>query len=153
MNKLNKKGFTLIEMLVVIAIIAVLVSIVVPVVGNSTAKAAAAANAANLRSVAAEAAIKYMENLDKITLPADGKYTASNGTITLVKAGADGKGAVTIAAPASKAVKGIENLTENGNTNMDIIIANGSVTAQYGSNTIEKFADAADNGKLDKTYE
>ena len=46
----NKKGFTLIEMLVVIAIIAVLVSIVIPVVGDSTAKARAAADAANLRS-------------------------------------------------------------------------------------------------------
>ena len=67
MNKLNKKGFTLIEMLVVIAIIAVLVSIVVPVVGNSTTKAAAAANAANLRTVAAEVAIKHMEDPTNIT--------------------------------------------------------------------------------------
>ena len=40
MNKLNKKGFTLIEMLAVIAIIAVLVSIIIPVVGTSTEKAA-----------------------------------------------------------------------------------------------------------------
>lgn len=55
MNALrNKKGFTLIEMLVVIAIIAVLVAIVIPVVGNSTDKAAAATNAANLRSIKAE---------------------------------------------------------------------------------------------------
>lgn len=47
----NKKGFTLIEMLVVIAIIAVLVSIVIPVVTNSTDKAEAATDAANLRSI------------------------------------------------------------------------------------------------------
>lgn len=47
----NKKGFTLIEMLVVIAIIAVLVSIIVPTIANSTAKAKAATDAANLRSV------------------------------------------------------------------------------------------------------
>lgn len=46
----NKKGFTLIEMLVVIAIIAVLVSIIIPIVGDSTSKARAAADAANLRS-------------------------------------------------------------------------------------------------------
>ena len=50
MNK-NKKGFTLIEMLVVIAIIAVLVSIIIPVVGTATTKAEAAADAANLRNV------------------------------------------------------------------------------------------------------
>lgn len=46
----NKKGFTLIEMLVVIAIIAVLVSIVIPTVSSATTKAKAAADAANLRS-------------------------------------------------------------------------------------------------------
>ena len=52
---LNKKGFTLIEMLVVIAIIAVLVAIIIPVVVSSTDKAEAAADAANLRSVLGEA--------------------------------------------------------------------------------------------------
>ena len=46
----NKKGFTLIEMLVVIAIIAVLVSIIIPTVTAATTKAEAAADAANLRS-------------------------------------------------------------------------------------------------------
>lgn len=50
----NKKGFTLIEMLVVVAIIAVLVAVVMPVVSNSTAKAQAATDAANLRAVYAE---------------------------------------------------------------------------------------------------
>lgn len=47
----NKKGFTLIEMLVVIAIIAVLVSIVIPTVSSATTKAEAAVDAANLRNV------------------------------------------------------------------------------------------------------
>ena len=54
MKKMNKKGFTLIEMLVVIAIIAVLVSIIIPTVTSATDKADAAAIAANLRSVKAE---------------------------------------------------------------------------------------------------
>ena len=47
----RKKGFTLIEMLVVIAIIAILVAIVIPVVCETTSKARAAADAANLRSI------------------------------------------------------------------------------------------------------
>lgn len=46
----QKKGFTLIEMLVVIAVIAVLVSVVIPTVGESTNRAKAATDAANLRS-------------------------------------------------------------------------------------------------------
>lgn len=60
----KNKGFTLIEMLVVIAIISVLVAIVIPVVGNSTAKAKAATDAANLRAVYAELNIHVL-NGDK----------------------------------------------------------------------------------------
>lgn len=47
----SKKGFTLIEMLVVIAIIAVLVSVIIPTVTSATTKAEAAADAANLRAI------------------------------------------------------------------------------------------------------
>ena len=61
MKKLNKKGFTLVEMLVVIAIIAVLVAIIVPTVSSSTGKAKAATDAANLRSAQATATIKVLE--------------------------------------------------------------------------------------------
>ena len=54
-KRLNKKGFTLIEMLVVIAIIAVLVAIIIPVTVSATTKANAATDAANLRSVLGQA--------------------------------------------------------------------------------------------------
>ena len=60
MKKMNKKGFTLIEMLVVIAIIAVLVSIVIPVVGSATEKAKEAADAANVRAAIAEVTTKAL---------------------------------------------------------------------------------------------
>ena len=50
----NKKGFTLVEMLVVIAIIAILVAIIIPVVSNATQKANAATDAANLREALGE---------------------------------------------------------------------------------------------------
>lgn len=74
MNKMNKKGFTLIEMLVVIAIIAVLVSIIIPTVANSTKKASAAADAANLRSVLAEVTATYLTG---------NKSTDASGTTTI----------------------------------------------------------------------
>lgn len=65
----NNKGFTLIEMLVVIAIIAVLVSIVIPTVSSSTNKAKAATDAANLRST--------MGQLNTV-VATSGKMTADN---------------------------------------------------------------------------
>ena len=58
--KMNKKGFTLIEMLVVIAIIAILVAIVIPVVGNSTEAAKEAADAANIRAAISEVTTKAL---------------------------------------------------------------------------------------------
>lgn len=81
MNKMNKKGFTLIEMLVVIAIIAVLVSIVIPTVSSSTNKAKAATDAANLRSILAEATTDYLGGTNddtgfvKVTFDASGNPT------------------------------------------------------------------------------
>ena len=47
----TKKGFTLIEMLVVIAIVSILVSIVIPAISNVTLRSRAATDAANLRVV------------------------------------------------------------------------------------------------------
>jgi prepilin-type N-terminal cleavage/methylation domain-containing protein len=47
----KKKGFTLIEMLVVIAIVSILVAIVIPSVSNASKRARAATDAANLRVV------------------------------------------------------------------------------------------------------
>ena len=61
-KRLNKKGFTLIEMLVVIAIIAVLVAIIIPTVTAATTKANAATDAANLRSVLGQANSLLMTN-------------------------------------------------------------------------------------------
>lgn len=61
MKKLNKKGFTLIETVVVIAIIAILVAIIIPTVTFATTKAKAATDAANLRSAKAEITIKVID--------------------------------------------------------------------------------------------
>lgn len=59
-----KKGFTLIEMLVVIAIISILVSIIIPTVGASVTRAAAATNAANLRAIEGQLTTMRLMNPD-----------------------------------------------------------------------------------------
>ncbi|MGB7594287.1 MAG: prepilin-type N-terminal cleavage/methylation domain-containing protein [Erysipelotrichaceae bacterium] len=51
MKKLNKKGFTLIELIVVIAILAILAMILIPSLTGYIAKATNAKNAANCRSL------------------------------------------------------------------------------------------------------
>ena len=121
---MNKKGFTLIEMLVVIAIIAVLVAIVVPTVSTATTKANAATNAANLRSAAASIAIEYME----------GGLTVTDGVLS----GYD------TAAPSAKTVSGI-----TGGTFAASIDDKGNITCAFGDDgTIDNYSDVAADGKL-----
>lgn len=54
MNKTNKKGFTLAELLIVVAIIAVLVAIAIPVFTSQLEKSREAVDAANIRAAYAE---------------------------------------------------------------------------------------------------
>lgn len=63
---LTKKGFTLIELIVVIAILAILAAILIPSLTNYLAKAEQAKNLANARSVYSEATL---------ALRTDGTYT------------------------------------------------------------------------------
>ena len=63
----NRKGFTLMEMLIVVAIIAILVIIAIPTFNSALAKARAATDVANIRSGYAAALVEAMTNgVDKI---------------------------------------------------------------------------------------
>ena len=68
MKKLNKKGFTLAELLIVVAIIAVLVAIAIPVFSGALTKAQEAADEANVRAAYAQAVTDYL--LDGDAYPA-----------------------------------------------------------------------------------
>lgn len=59
-KKLNKKGFTLAELLVVVAIIGVLVAISIPIFTGQLKKARLATNQANARAAYAAATTEYM---------------------------------------------------------------------------------------------
>ena len=77
----NKKGFTLMEMLIVVAIIAVLIVIAIPTFNNALAKSRAAADLANIRSGYASAQVKGM--MEDITDTTDGDtyYLQKDGSI------------------------------------------------------------------------
>ena len=87
----SRKGFTLVEMLIVVAIIAILVAISIPVVSSSLEKARVATDQANERAAKAVALIGYLTDdtfvtADSATKPSsngDGLYyfDAEGGTL------------------------------------------------------------------------
>ncbi len=173
---MNKKGFTLIEMLVVIAVIAVLVSIVIPVIGQSTTRAAAATNAANLRSMYGKISILKLQNpsdyetmmsgnhhngitigdgtfigkiLEEMAVDRFATFNAVNGKITMPISGV-----VIDALPSAKVVNYKGGFNTNSvcvpeGTQMTIVITDDQLIAVYANYTVENFADIAEDGKLD----
>ena len=96
----NKKGFTLMEMLIVVAIIAILVIIAIPTFNSALAKARAATDVANIRSGYAAAQVEAMTNGladptngDKYVLEADGSVTKDKATKAYTTQGESSKAA------------------------------------------------------------
>ena len=65
LKKMNKKGFTLAELLIVVAIIAVLVAISIPIFSAQLEKAKEATDMANIRSAYAEVIADYLGDSTK----------------------------------------------------------------------------------------
>lgn len=76
----KKKGFTLMEMMIVVAIIAILIAIIIPTFKGALDRANAAADEANLRAYYAEVTADAILNNTDISKPAD---TVKGGTITV----------------------------------------------------------------------
>lgn len=76
MNKMNKKGFTLAELLIVVAIIGVLVAIAIPVFTSQLERSREATDLSNIRAAYAEAVADYL---------ADGASKAKDAGVTSIK--------------------------------------------------------------------
>ncbi|MEG2528746.1 MAG: prepilin-type N-terminal cleavage/methylation domain-containing protein [Anaerovoracaceae bacterium] len=89
-TKMNKKGFTLAELLVVVAIIAILVAVSIPIFSGKLTEAKTNTDLANVRAAKAAAVVEYLSN-EKTT---DTYYNAENGTMvnTIDLAKKDSKG-------------------------------------------------------------
>lgn len=96
MKKLmNKKGFTLMEMLIVVAIIVILVAISIPVFTSQLNNAKKATDDANLRAAKGMATTMYLAG--DFTFDEDGSdivryYDAENGKLEASDSGIDGYG-------------------------------------------------------------
>lgn len=79
----NKKGFTLMEMLIVVAIIAVLVAIAIPVFNGALTKSKEAADVANVRATYAEWQTAMLTENTKAPADKDAFLKGPAGTDTL----------------------------------------------------------------------
>lgn len=89
----NKKGFTLMEMLIVVAIIAVLVAVAIPTFSSALNKAKVGTDTANIRSGYASVMVEIMAGNaakdDTYTLNDDGSVKKGTGGTYTTKGKAD----------------------------------------------------------------
>lgn len=80
-KKLNKKGFTLAELLVVVAIIAILVAVSIPIFTGKLNEAKENTDAANVRAAKAAAVVEYLQDDSKQGSAYKGYYDAKDGKL------------------------------------------------------------------------
>ena len=89
----NKKGFTLMEMLIVVAIIAVLVAVAIPTLNSALNKAKAGTDLANIRSGYAAAQLEAITKTrtadETLYLHPDGSVDDQNSDLYMTKAGSE----------------------------------------------------------------
>lgn len=109
MKRLNKKGFTLAELLIVVAIIAVLVAISIPIFTSQLEKSRDAVTLSNIRAAYAQAQTAYLTE-------------SSDGTDVVYTPAANGKN-------ATVEVKGVVSKgTQEGLNNLDQLPFGAKVT-------------------------
>ncbi len=134
MNKMrkmkNKKGFTLMEMLIVVAIIAILIAIAIPTFASSLNKARVATDEANIRSGYATVMATVMTS---DSYSAEG--TAETKTYSLNKDGSVTEGAS-------------GTYTCQGNTNGEVDVAGQTITGGWSKGATVSYEYVGATGKV-----
>mgnify|MGYP004468695607 FL=1 len=134
MKKLkNSKGFTLMEMLIVVAIIAVLVAIAIPTFTNQLEKAREATDLANLRGAYAQVMAAALTN------------SAEDTSINLKREGNDGAASWFIEVPATQTVA---NWQTKDVKVADIAMNDDNCTTKGGKNWIVKYSEATGKASI-----
>ena len=127
--KLNKKGFTLAELLIVVAIIAVLVAIAIPVFNGAVEKAGVSTDAANIRAAYASLQIEAIDTTGAVDITVDDAATTfvaqSSATVSGKTLTAAGK---TVNLPCTVAIDGGATALVKGTTYTASSDAAGSIT-------------------------
>lgn len=140
----NKKGFTLVEMLIVVAIIAILIAVSIPLVGSALEKARNATDAANERAFKAALVSSYLLNnagmkeagATEVKAGEAYAYKAAEGKVVEANITVDGYG-------QSETTKALKGCVLYGTVN-----AEGDVTVRWSSSALTSANDitsAADN--------
>lgn len=121
LEKRGKKGFTLMEMLIVIAIIAVLIAIAIPIFTAQLEKARETTDLANVRSAYAELIAGYLtDDLESTTISVpvtqtqDGWQVDDDEDTTLIAEGHTGQGVSVPAKTTGNYTVSIATTTEGG---------------------------------------
>lgn len=83
--KNNKKGFTLVELVIVVAVMAVLVAVAIPTVGSIVGTAEDAVYDSNCRTIESMIKLAQAEAANKAEASADGSSVAGTMTASTIK--------------------------------------------------------------------
>lgn len=130
-KKMNKKGFTLAELLIVVAIIAVLVAISIPIFTSQLEKSREAADAANIRAA-------YAEMMSAAVSGEECNVTADdNASYSITTSGTEGSFVYTATIPLEQKQAGWQNTTIDniGGVKVPAAVASGTCTVTYTQET------------------
>ncbi len=126
MKKNNKKGFTLVELVIVVAVMAVLVAVAIPTVKSVVGTAEDAVDKTNARTIESQIKLELADQVSKEGSGAALTATEIDTALTAAQLGIDG--AFKYDSTAGTVVAIAADATVTGNTNYKIVFDSDAAT-------------------------